>query len=161
METNLPLGEESDEQSSRARRERSMRYRFWRDRAVLAAQAVLFGVVAGFASFMFTQASLTPGWIEGWMAGAAILLTGAFVRLLVPKLKESVAVLLGAFFVGLAVVVAAWISPLWLLEYPQVVRDIILPGYVGRALLSTIITFPGTFVVGYLLGLLVDAFAFT
>lgn len=160
MTSNFLSNEESGERPSREQQKRSMRYRRWRDRVILAVKGVVLGVVAGFGAFMFVHDGLTPDWISTWMIGTALLLTGAFVRLLVPHLKASVAVLLAAFFVGLAVVVGFWISPLWLLEYPVIVRRVLLPGYIGRAIFTTIITFPGMLLVGYLLGMIVDAYAF-
>lgn len=129
-------------------------------RVRLALQALAIGLVAGLAVFVYLNKGLMPAYAEPWWPLGIVLVTGAFARLLVPHLRSSIAVLIGAFFVGLAVHVIAWTLPLWLLEYPVRVRDLLLPGYVGRALLGAVVIYPTTFVVGYLLGLIVDVYLY-
>lgn len=146
-----PVGEEA-----RAYVAAILRSRRFRRRAGLGLWALALGVVAGMAVFVFINEGLMPGYAEDWWALGIVLATGALVPLVVPGLRSSVAVLIWAFFVGLAVHVTAWTLPLWLLEFPVRARDVLLPGYVGRALLSAVLVYPTTLVVGYLLGLVAD-----
>lgn len=138
-----------------------LRSRYWRTRIRLGFQALVLGVVAGMAVFAAVNSGLLPSYADQWWPLSIILVTGAFARLLVPSLRSSFSVLIGAFFVGLAVHVVAWILPLWLLPYPVIIRDVLLPGYVGRALFSAIFLYPTVFIVGYLVGLLLDAYVYT
>lgn len=137
-----------------------LRSRYWRLRARLGLQALALGVVAGMAVFVYLNARLMPTSAEPWWLLGIILVTGAFARLLVPHLRSSISVLIGAFFVGLAVHVTAWMLPLWLLEFPVRARDVLLPGYVGRAVLGAVIVYPPTIIVGYLLGLVLDVYLY-
>lgn len=127
-----------------------------RNRFRLLALATLTGGVAGLGIFMFLNEQFLPWGVSETWALAFVVAAGAYTHFLAADLPESISVSLVAVVVGLAVHVVAWIAPLWVLSYPPVARDLVLPQMVGQALASGmppyLITFYGSYFGAVLVG---------
>lgn len=120
-----------------------------RSRLRLLALASLTGMVAGMGSFMSIQYAFMPWGISQTWAYVVTALAGMYTHFLAKDLSESITLALLAFFIGIAVHVGAWIAPLWLIPYPPVARDLLLPQMLGRALVGNVFVYVVTFFGSY------------
>lgn len=116
------------------------------------------GVVAGMGSFMYIKAAYMPWGLDGTWALALVGLAGAYTHLLARDLADSIGLSLVAVAVGLAFHTVAWIAPLWMLPYPPLARDLLLPKMVGQAVTSGIFGYLVTFYVSYFAAILVAGY---
>jgi len=129
--------------------------------AGLLAVSLALGTAAGMATFVALKQSLAPAYAGERWAVALVVAAGAATPFLVGGLRASVVAAIAATGVALLVHASAWVAPLFLLDYPVAVRDLLLPRYVGRALLSALLVLPLAYGCGYLLGVVVDGYAST
>jgi len=120
--------------------------------------ALLTGILSGMGAFMYSRAGLLPNPVPGWMPSAVVLLAGVYTFLLVRDIRGSVAAMLVASAIGIAILIAAWVAPLWLLPYPPAARDLLLPGLLQRAVTTAITTYLLLFLGGYLTTLMVAGY---
>lgn len=120
-----------------------------RARLRVVALASLIGVVAGMGSFMSIKYAFMPWDISQTWAYVVTALAGGYAHFLAKDLSESVTIALGAFFIGIAFHIGAWIAPLWLIPYPPIARDLLLPQMLGRALAGNVLVYVMTFLGSY------------
>lgn len=120
-----------------------------RERLRTLALGSLVGAVAGMGSFMFINDQFMPWNVDNAWALVIIGLAGVYTHFLAIDLSESITLSLVAVVVGFGVHVSAWISPLWVLSYSPVARDILLPKMMGEALAGGILVYLLTFYGSY------------
>lgn len=118
-------------------------------RARLLGLGLLLGVVAGMGTFMHIKNQLLPGFADRTWSVALMALAGAYSHFLARDLNDSISISLLGFLSGLGVHVLAWISPLWILAYPPLARDVILPKMIGQAITGAILVYLVTFWSAY------------
>lgn len=128
------------------------------DAARLLATAAVIGAVAGMSTFVYVQQSFLPDVADPWWAIAFIVLAGGYAQFLVSELDRSFVVSILALVIGVGIHTFVWTLPLWLLGFHPITRDILLPSYLGRAVLSAILVLPLAFYAGYFAALLVDGY---
>ncbi|MFC4449789.1 hypothetical protein [Halorussus aquaticus] len=124
----------------------------------LLALTLFTGSVAGMGAFMSVKHTLMPLGVSQTWAYVVMALGGAYNHLLARDLTESITLALGSFLVGLAFHVAVWIAPLWLLPYPPLARDVLLPKMLGQAIAGAIFTYLMTFFGAYFATVLVGGY---
>jgi hypothetical protein len=92
------------------------------------------GIMGGMGAFLFINSEFMPlGLGENWGL-LVISVAGVYTHLISADLTESISIAMIAYFVGLGVHVGASIAPLWILSYPPLARDLLLPSMVGQAI---------------------------
>lgn len=114
------------------------------------------GAMGGMAAFMLTQSALIPDPMDGRLAAGLVVLAGVYAHLLVEDVRESATAMIVALAVGAVTLVVAWTAPLWILPYAPGARDVLLPGLLQRALVSTMSTFLLLFLGSHLATLVID-----
>lgn len=116
------------------------------------------GTLAGMGAFMGSHPGLTPPLVTGAVALGFVLVAGAYTHLLAVELRESITAALVALAAGGATVAAAWVAPLWWLQYPPGARAVILPGLLQRALSDAMATLLVVYLGGYFATVLVAGY---
>lgn len=123
-----------------------------------ALKGLSVGALAGMGAFVYNAPQLIPGVTEGPFLLVPMFAAGVFAHLFTSTLQRSVRLAVFGFFGGLAVFLAGWIAPLWLLPYPDAVVDVLLPRMVGEVASAAFINYSVTYLGGYLLTVSAAAF---
>lgn len=123
-----------------------------------AAKGLSVGLLAGMGAFVYHMTQFVAVDVDGWVLLAPMVAAGAFAHLFASTLRRSVRLGLAGFFVGLAVLIAAWIAPLWILGYPPSMRDLLLLEKIGQEVVTAaVINYSAAYATGYLFTLSVTA----
>lgn len=128
-----------------------------RDVGQLLLKGVSVGLLAGMGAFVYNMPQFLTVEVDLRVLLAPIVAAGAFAHLFAPTLRHSVRLGFVGFFVGLAVLVGAWVSPVWILGYPAGTRDFLLIDMAQKALTAAVITYSTAYASGYLLTVSVSA----
>lgn len=121
-------------------------------------KGVSIGLLAGMGGFVYNGTQFLPVEVDTRLLLVPVLAAGGFAHLFAPSLRASVRLGLTGFFIGLFLFVSAWLAPLWILSYPPVARDVLLPKLAGDAISAGFLNFSPTYLAGYLLTVSVGAF---
>lgn len=116
----------------------------------------LTGIMGGMGAFLFINSELFPlGLGENW--GLLIIgVAGVYTHVISTDLRESASAAIIAFLVGIGIHVGVSIAPLWILSYPPMARDLLLPVVLGRALGGNVFGYFMPFLGSYCAAVLVD-----
>lgn len=116
-----------------------------------AAKGLAVGLLAGMGAFVYHMTQFVAVDVDYRVFLAPMVAAGAFAHLFAPSLRRSVRLGLGGFFVGLVVLVGAWVAPLWILGYPPSMRDFLLLNRIGQMVVTAaVINYAATYAGGYL-----------
>ncbi|WP_135829055.1 hypothetical protein [Halorussus halobius] len=125
-------------------------------RVLLQAGAV--GVLAGMGAFVYNSTQFLTFDVDARLLLAPMFAAGVFAHAFAPSLRESVRLGIAGFFAGLAVFVAAWLAPLFVLPFPDSAIDLLLPSMMGDVTSAAFLNYSPTYLGGYLLAVSVGAF---
>lgn len=124
-----------------------------------AAKGLSVGLLAGMGAFTYHMTQFLTVDAGSWVLLAPMVGAGAFAHLFESSLRRSIRLGLGSFFVGLIVLVGAWIAPLWILEYSPLMRDFLLLEKIGQEVVTAaVINYAAAYSAGYLFTVSVAAF---
>lgn len=124
----------------------------------LALKVVSIGVLAGMGAFVYNATEFVPFEVDERVLLLPMFAAGVFAHLFSSTLQESTRLAIFGFFGGLAVFLAGWIAPLWILPYSTTAIDIMLPSMVGEVMSAAFLNYSATFLGGYLITLSAAAF---
>jgi hypothetical protein len=118
----------------------------------------LTGIMGGMGAFLFINSEFMPlGLGENW--GLLIIgVAGVYTHVISADLTESIGVAIIAYTVGLGVHVGTSIAPLWILSYPPLARDLLLPSMVGQAIAGNFFGYLTMFFGSYCAAVVVDGY---
>ena len=116
------------------------------------------GMLAGMGGFVYNSTQFVAADVDTRLFLVPMFAAGVFAHLLAPSLRESVRLGIAGFFAGLAVFVAAWLSPLFVLAFPRAAIDLLLPSMLGDATSAAFLNYSPTYLSGYLLAVSISAF---
>lgn len=123
-----------------------------------AAKGLSVGLLAGMGAFIYHMTQFVAVDVDHRVFLVPMVAAGAFAHLFEPSLRRSIRLGLGGFFVGLIVLVGAWIAPLWILGYPPSMRDFLLLNRIGQQVVTAaIINYAAAYSAGYLFTVSVTA----
>lgn len=123
-----------------------------------AAKGLSVGLLAGMGAFVYHMTQFVAVGVDGWVLLAPMALAGAFAHLFAVSLRRSIRLGLAGFFIGLIVLVGAWIAPLWILGYPPAMRDLLLLNRIGQEVVTAaVINYSAAYAGGYLFTVSVTA----
>ena len=123
-----------------------------------AAKGLSVGLLAGMGAFVYHMTQFVVVEVDSWVLLLPMVAAGAFAHLFAPSLRRSVRLGLAGFFLGLVVLVGAWIAPLWILGYPPLMRDFLLLNRIGQEVVTAaVINYSAAYATGYLFTLSVTA----
>lgn len=126
-----------------------MHWRPVRRLVATASVGISSGLLAGLGAYLLSQPTLRP--VADTTAPLALVaLAGAYVAVLSDRLRSSVAAMICAFFVGIAVHIGTYLAPLWLLPYSPTARGLLLSSFLVEALVVVYFQYTLVFFVGYL-----------
>jgi hypothetical protein len=123
--------------------------RFATENARPVTAGVLTGLLAGLATFTYTQSDLFPEYPQ-LLALGTLFLAGCYTRAFTNDMRGSVKALTVSWVVGIGVIVAGWVGPLWYLGYAPGARDLLIPPLLNTAFSHVIFTYFFIFTAGYL-----------
>lgn len=129
-----------------------------RRRGPFLVKGLSIGLLAGMGAFVYNGTQFLTLELDARLLLVPVLLAGAFAHLFAPSLRESVRLAVVGLFVGLVLFVGVWLAPLWILSYPPVARDVLLPKLAGDALSASFLSFAPAYLTGYLFTVSVGAF---
>lgn len=121
-------------------------------------RAGTIGILAGMGAFVYNSTQFLPADVDAELLLVPVFAAGVFAHLFAPSLRRSVRLGIAGFFVGLAVFVATWLAPLFVLPFSHAAIDLLLPSMVGDVASAAFLNYSPTYLGGYLLAVSVGAF---
>lgn len=106
------------------------------------------GVVGGMGTFSYTRVDLSP-FDAAWLPLVFVGLAGAYTHLLAADMRSGTIAMIVGFVVGGLTNVAAWTSPIFLLSYSGVGRDLALMAQLQQSLISLLMVYLLIYLGGY------------
>lgn len=121
-------------------------------------KGVFVGLLAGMGAFVYNMTQFVALDVDVRILLVPMAGAGAFAHLFAPTLQRSIRLGLAGFFIGLFVLVVAWIAPLWILSDLPAPRDDLLPELAGNAITAAFLNYAPAYLGGYLLTVSIAAF---
>lgn len=121
-------------------------------------KAVSVGLLAGMGAFVYNKTQFLVVDVDVRLLLVPVIAAGAFAHLFAPTLRRSIRLGLVGFFVGLSVFVAAWVAPLWILDYSSTGREFLFLKLGRQAFTAAFINYAAAYLGGYLFTVSITAF---
>lgn len=106
------------------------------------------GILGGMGTFSYTRIDLSP-FDAAWLPLVFVGLAGAYTHLLAVDMRSGTIAMIVAFVVGGLTNIAAWTSPIFLLSYGGVARDLALMAQLQQSLISLLMVYLLIYLGGY------------
>ncbi|MFT4933244.1 MAG: hypothetical protein ACI91T_003149, partial [Natronomonas sp.] len=106
------------------------------------------GVVGGMGTFSYTRVDLSP-FDAAWLPLLFVGLAGAYTHLLAVDMRSGTIAMIIGFVVGGFTNIAAWTSPIFLLPYGGIARDLALMAQLQQSLISLLMVYLLIYLGGY------------
>lgn len=126
--------------------------------ARVAVKALAVGALAGMGAFVYNATEFLAFEVDVRVLLIPVFAAGTFAYVFASSLRQSIRLAILGFFGGLAVFLAGWIAPLWILPYSNAAVDVLLPRMVGEVMSAAFINYSVTYLSGYLTTVSVAAF---
>lgn len=106
------------------------------------------GILGGMGTFSYTRIDLSP-FDAAWLPLVFVGLAGAYTHLLAADMRSGTIAMIVAFVVGGLTNIAAWTSPIFLLSFGGVGRDLALMAQLQQSLISLLMVYLLIYLGGY------------
>lgn len=117
-------------------------------------KSLLFGAIAGMATFTYIAFQWAHPAVERWMLIGLMVVAGSANVWYVEDLRPGILTSILSVVIAFAIHVAAWTAPVFVTNYHPVVGKLLFLSYLGQAVTSALLVLPLAYYGGFFLALL-------